>query len=154
VSTAGLARRLPDLAAAHPAVNLAWSLTATEEATRQRLMPVGRGVSIERMIAALEALPERSSRKLTLEYALLEGVNDSPDDARRLGAIARRLEAHVNAIPFNAWPGANYKRPSRHVVARFARAVAATGASISLRESKGQDIGAACGQLAGAAVTP
>ncbi len=150
ISTAGLAKRLPDLVAAQPAVNLAWSLTATDEATRQRLMPVGRGVSIERMIGALEALPQRASRKLTLEYALLDGVNDSVADARRLGEIARRLEAHVNAIPFNAWPGAPYTRPSRKVVARFASEVAASGASISLRESKGQDIGAACGQLAGA----
>lgn len=151
VSTAGLARRLPELVHEHPRVNLAWSLTATDDDTRKQLMPVGRGVSIQRMIDTLLALPDSGSRKLTLEYALLAGVNDGRDNARRLAAIARQLGAHVNAIPFNEWPGAPYRRPTRDVVRRFAAEVEAGRGSISLRESKGQDIGAACGQLAGAA---
>ena len=151
VSTVGLAKRVPQLVAAHPHVHLAWSLTATTDEVRAKLMPVNRGVPIARMVEALLALPADNHRKITFEYALLAGVNDGDDDARRLGAMALRLGAHVNAIPFNRWPGAPYHRPDRAVVARFAELVAATGASVSLRKSKGQDIGAACGQLAGGA---
>ncbi|MEY3012010.1 MAG: dual-specificity methyltransferase RlmN [Pseudomonadota bacterium] len=149
VSTVGLAKRLPALVAAHPNVHLAWSLTATTDAVRERLMPVNKGVPIAKMVETLTALPPDPHRKITFEYALLDGVNDSEEDARRLGAMAIACGAHVNAIPFNVWPGAPYQRPPRDVVARFERAVAATGASVSLRESRGQDIGAACGQLAG-----
>ena len=149
VSTSGLARHLPRLAAAHPHVNLAWSLTATTDAVRDRLMPVNKGVPIRRMVEVLLALPPSPSRKLTFEYALLQDVNDGEDDARRLGAMALEVGAHINVIPFNVWPGAPYQRPNRLAIRRFADVLRATGASASLRESKGQDIGAACGQLAG-----
>lgn len=149
VSTSGLAKNIPKLAEAHPNVNLAWSLTATTDEVRDRLMPVNRGVPIRRMVEVLLALPPSSSRKITFEYALLKGVNDSEDDARRLAAMARELGAHVNAIPFNAWPGATYQRPERMVIERFVDVARRAGATMSLRESKGQDIGAACGQLAG-----
>lgn len=148
VSTSGLARHLPRLVAAHPHVNLAWSLTATTDAVRDRLMPVNKGVPIRRMVEALLALPPSQSRKLTFEYALLKDVNDSDEDARRLGNMALEVGAHVNVIPFNVWPGAPYQRPQRFVIRRFSDALRGTGASASLRESKGQDIGAACGQLA------
>ncbi|MBP48074.1 MAG: 23S rRNA (adenine(2503)-C(2))-methyltransferase RlmN [Myxococcales bacterium] len=149
VSTVGLARRVPDLIAHHPNIHLAWSLTATTDEVRERLMPVNRGVPIAKMLEALEGLPASSHRKITFEYALLKGVNDGDDDARRLAKMAKAVGAHVNAIPFNVWPGAPYERPSRNRVRKFARLVEHLGASISLRESKGQDIGAACGQLAG-----
>lgn len=149
VSTSGLAKNVPKLAAAHPHVNLAWSLTATTDEVRDRLMPVNKGVPIERMVHVLRDLPPSQSRKITFEYALLKGVNDSHDDARRLAKMALELNAHVNVIPFNAWPGSDYQRPERAVIRAFAEAVRHDGASVSLRESKGQDIGAACGQLAG-----
>lgn len=149
VSTVGLAKWLPRLAAAHPGVNIAWSLTATRDEVRDRLMPVNRGVPIVKMVDALRALPSNPHRKLTFEYALLHGHNDTSDDARNLGRMAVQVGAHINAIPFNAWPGTDYRRPPRAVISSFVREVQATGASISLRESKGQDIGAACGQLAG-----
>ncbi len=150
VSTVGLAKRVPDLIAHHPHVHLAWSLTATTDPVRERLMPVNKGVPIARMVETLRALPSDPQRKITFEYALLDGVNDSDEDALRLGAMALEVGAHINAIPFNVWPGAPYRRPDRPRVARFAELVASTGASVSLRESRGQDIGAACGQLAGA----
>ncbi len=149
VSTAGVAKNVAKLIAAHPHVNLAWSLTATTDAVRDRLMPVNRGVPIRKMVDVLLALPASAHRKITFEYALLKGVNDSEDDARRLAAMARELDAHVNAIPFNAWPGADYQRPERMVIAQFVDVARRAGASVTLRESKGQDIGAACGQLAG-----
>ncbi|MBM4342616.1 MAG: 23S rRNA (adenine(2503)-C(2))-methyltransferase RlmN [Deltaproteobacteria bacterium] len=149
VSTVGLARFVPRLAAAHPGVHLAWSLTATRDEVRDRLMPVNKGVPIARMVEALRALPSHPHRKITFEYALLHGHNDTADDARTLGIMALQVGAHINAIPFNAWPGSAYRRPPRAVITRFVREVQATGASISLRESRGQDIGAACGQLAG-----
>ena len=149
VSTAGLAKNVAKLAAAHPNVNLAWSLTATTDEVRDRLMPVNKGVPIRRMVDVLLALPPSAHRKITFEYALLKGVNDTDDDARRLAEMARELNAHVNAIPFNAWPGADYQRPERLVIHQFVEVARRAGASITLRESKGQDIGAACGQLAG-----
>lgn len=149
VSTAGVAKNVAPLVAAHPNVNLAWSLTATTDAVRDRLMPVNKGVPIRRMVDVLLALPPSAHRKITFEYALLKGVNDTDDDARRLAEMARELSAHVNAIPFNAWPGADYHRPERVVIQRFVDVARRAGASITLRESKGQDIGAACGQLAG-----
>lgn len=151
VSTVGLAKRLPALVEAHPHVHLAWSLTATTDEVRERLMPVNRGVPIAKMVETLRNLPADGQRKITFEYALLAEINDSEEDGRRLGEMALACGAHVNAIPFNVWPGAPYARPSRPAVARFEQAVAATGASVSLRESRGQDIGAACGQLAGTA---
>ncbi len=149
VSTSGVAKNVAKLAAAHPNVNLAWSLTATTDDVRDRLMPVNRGVPIRKMVDVLLELPQNAHRKITFEYALLKGVNDTEDDARRLASMARELNAHVNAIPFNAWPGADYQRPERVVIQRFVDVARRAGASITLRESKGQDIGAACGQLAG-----
>ncbi|MCO4761918.1 MAG: 23S rRNA (adenine(2503)-C(2))-methyltransferase RlmN [Myxococcales bacterium] len=149
VSTVGLAKRVPGLIAVHPNLHLAWSLTATTDEVRDRLMPVNRGVPIRRMVEVLEALPPSHHRKITFEYALLKGVNDSDADAERLADMALAVDAHINAIPFNVWPGAPYERPSRNRVRAFADRVSRFGASISLRESKGQDIGAACGQLAG-----
>lgn len=149
VSTSGLARYIAPLAAAQPGINLAWSLTATTDAVRDKLMPVNKGVPIAAMVDALRALPSNPHRKITFEYAILHGINDSLDDARRLGQMALEVGAHCNVIPFNAWPGTDYRRPPRPVIEQFAQQVRATGASISLRESKGQDIGAACGQLAG-----
>ena len=149
VSTSGVAKNVGKLMAAHPNVNLAWSLTATTDEVRDRLMPVNKGVPIRKMVDVLLAVPASAHRKITFEYALLKGVNDSDDDARRLASMARELGAHVNAIPFNAWPGAPYVRPERAVITRFVDVAKRAGASISLRESKGQDIGAACGQLAG-----
>lgn len=148
VSTSGLAKRLPILVAAHPHVNLAWSLTATTDEVRDRLMPINKGVPISRMIEVLRALPPSQSRKITFEYALLSGINDTSEDARRLGRMALEVGAHINAIPFNAWAGAPYERPPRIRIRSFVDALRQTGASASLRESKGQDIGAACGQLA------
>lgn len=150
VSTSGLAKYVPKLVEAHPHVNLAWSLTATTDEVRDRLMPVNKGVPIARMVEVLANLPASPSRKITFEYAIFKGVNDSDADAQRLGQMAVSLGAHCNVIPFNRWPGAAYERPEKLVVARFAELVRRTGASVSLRESKGQDIGAACGQLAGA----
>lgn len=149
VSTSGLAKNLAKLVAAHPQVNLAWSLTATTDEVRDRLMPVNKGVPIRRMVEVLRGLPVQSHRKITFEYALLAGINDSEADARRLAEMALAVGAHCNAIPFNAWVGSDYQRPSRMVIQRFVDTVQRFGGSISLRESKGQDIGAACGQLAG-----
>ncbi|MSP92893.1 MAG: 23S rRNA (adenine(2503)-C(2))-methyltransferase RlmN [Myxococcales bacterium] len=154
VSTVGLAKFLPRLVAAQPAVNVAWSLTATTDAVRDRLMPVNRGVPIARMVEVLQGLPARSHRKITFEYALLDGVNATLADAARLGDMARTTGAHVNVIPFNAWPGTTYRRPPRAVIRAFVDEVVRAGASVSLRESKGQDIGAACGQLATESAAP
>jgi 23S rRNA (adenine2503-C2)-methyltransferase len=134
---------------AQPAINLAWSLTATTDDVRTRLMPVNKGVPIAKMVEALINLPRRDHRKITFEYAIFDGINDSPADAERLAAMALQVGAHCNVIPFNAWSGTDYRRPPRVVIQSFVDLARRRGASVSLRESKGQDIGAACGPLAG-----
>lgn len=149
VSTSGLAKGLSRLVEAQPAINLAWSLTATTDDVRTRLMPVNKGVPIAKMVEALVNLPRRDHRKITFEYAIFDGINDSPADAERLAAMALQVGAHCNVIPFNAWSGTDYRRPPRVVIQSFVDLARRRGASVSLRESKGQDIGAACGQLAG-----
>jgi 23S rRNA (adenine2503-C2)-methyltransferase len=135
--------------ARHPRVNLAWSLNSTDEQVRTRLMPVSRAWPIASMVEALLALPRQAHRKLTLEYVLIAGENEGQAEARALAALARRLGAHVNLIPFNPWSGCSLRRPDPPAIERFRATVAADGASVSLRESKGSGIGAACGQLAG-----
>jgi len=149
VSTSGLTKRIPRLVEAFPNVNLAVSLTATTNEVRDTLMPLNKGQPIEKLVETLTNLPQNPYRKLTFEYALLAGVNDSDGDAARLGALSRRLGAHVNAIPFNPYPGARYGRPSSERIGAFVRVLERAGGSVSVRESKGKDIGAACGQLAG-----
>lgn len=149
VSTSGLAKGLARLVEAQPAINLAWSLTATTDEVRTRLMPVNKGVPIAKMVETLCALPRRDHRKITFEYAIFNGINDSAADAVRLAEMALRVGAHCNVIPFNAWDGSDYQRPPRPVIQQFVDLARRQGASVSLRESKGQDIGAACGQLAG-----
>ncbi|MGM0578285.1 MAG: 23S rRNA (adenine(2503)-C(2))-methyltransferase RlmN [Myxococcota bacterium] len=153
VSTSGVVSRIPDLGRDVP-VNLAVSLNASHDAQRARLMPLDRKWDIASLLAALDEFPLPPRRRITVEYVLLGGVNDTDADARRLVKLLAPLKTRikVNLIPFNPWPGAPYERPAAGRVDAFGRAVRDAHYNVTVRYSKGDDIGAACGQLDGEAV--
>ena len=151
VSTSGLAQKIPELGHRAP-VNLALSLNASNDVSRNRLIPINRKWNIEALIEALEAYPLPARRRITVEYVLLADVNDSLEDARRLKSLLRSLKSKikVNLIPFNPWPGAPFGRPEASRVDAFGSLLRAAHYHVTVRYSKGDDIGAACGQLDGA----
>lgn len=147
VSTAGLASRLADLGR-DTRVNLAVSLNATDNATRSRLMPVNRKFPIEELLKACEHFPLRGGRRITFEYVLLKDVNDTDKDAKRLARLLRPIKSKINLIPFNSYPGCQYQRPDENTILRFQKILIDKNYTVMIRQSKGQDISAACGQLA------
>jgi 23S rRNA (adenine2503-C2)-methyltransferase len=147
VSTAGLAPQIAELGRFQPAVNLAVSLNATDDATRAKIMPLAARYSIEALMAACRAYPLGPRRFITFEYVLLDRVNDSDDDARRLVKLLRGMRAKVNLIPWNPYPGTPLRRPADERIARFQTILLDARVPTYIRKSKGQEILAACGQL-------
>ena len=147
VSTAGLLPRMADLGR-DTRVNLAVSLNATDNATRSSLMPINRKFPIEKLLEACRHFPLRGGRRITFEYVLLKGINDSVEDARRLAGLLRPIKAKINLIPFNSHPGCRYERPDEDSILRFQKILIDKNYTVMIRQSKGQDISAACGQLA------
>ena len=129
--------------------NLAVSLNATTDAVRDVLMPINRRYPLKELITACRDFPLPPRRRITFEYILLAGVNDAPEDAVRLSRLVRGVRSKVNLIPFNEFPGSDFKRPSDSRVLDFQRILHAAGLTATLRKSKGHDILAACGQLTG-----
>ncbi len=151
VSTVGLVpelRKLAALGAQRP--RLAISLNATTDEVRSELMPINRKYPIATLLGALRELTWRRRERVTFEYVLLGGVNDSSDDARRLGRLLRGLPAKVNLIPWNPVATMEHQRPSPEAIEAFRREVLRTGIDVLVRYSRGADIGAACGQLTAA----
>ncbi len=129
-------------------VMLAISLHAVTDDVRDRLVPINRKWPIEVLLAACRAYPGgRSTRRITFEYVMLKGINDSPAEARELVRLLRGIPAKVNLIPFNPWPGAPYECSDEAAMDRFAEIVEHAGYAATLRRPRGQDILAACGQL-------
>ncbi len=152
VSTVGLVPAilaLAKLGARRP--RIAVSLNASTDDVRSDLMPVNRKYPIAALLGALREVRWRNREKLTCEYVLLSGVNDTDADARRLGGLLGSLPAKVNLIPWNPIPGMAYQRPSPERVEQFRRVARNSGLDVLVRYSRGVDIGAACGQLATAA---
>lgn len=146
LSTAGLTSRLKRAAAM--GVNLAVSLNATTNEQRNRLMPaVNKVYPLQALMKACRAFPLKPHRRLTFEYVLLKGENDSEQDAARLVKLVRGLRCKVNLIPFNEFPGSLFRRPSDDAVLRFQAIVTGNGVDAFIRKSKGRDILGACGQL-------
>jgi 23S rRNA (adenine2503-C2)-methyltransferase len=129
-------------------VGLAISLNATTDAVRDEVMPINTRWKLDELFETLRALPEHRRRDLTFEYVLLADVNDTDDDARRIVELTGDMRCHVNVIPFNPHPHAPYRRPSANRVARFLDLLRQAGVRAYLRTPRGDDIGAACGQLA------
>ncbi len=129
-------------------VNLAVSLHAATDEVRSAIMPINRKYPLDQLMAALRCYPGASNaRRITLEYVLLKGVNDSPADARALIDLVRGVPCKFNLIPFNPWPGAPFEPSPMRVVERFADMLAEAGHTAPIRMPRGRDILAACGQL-------
>ena len=149
VSTAGWVPGIARLAREDLGLRLAVSLHAVDDETRSELMPINVRYPIANLLTACRRYRDRTGRRVFIEYLLLDGLNDAPADARRLAALLRDGDFHVNLIEYNPTSGP-YRASPPERRARFADALAAEGLRPSLRRSRGADIAAACGQLAGA----
>jgi len=147
ISTVGVVPALVRLAGEPYMPNLAVSLHATTEAQRDLLVPLNRKYNIADVIEACRQFPLTRRSRITFEYVMLAGVNDTPEDARRLVALLGGLKAKVNLIPLNEAAGIPFSRPSDARVDAFARILADRRVTVSVRRSRGRDIRAACGQL-------
>jgi 23S rRNA (adenine2503-C2)-methyltransferase len=147
LSTVGVVPALERLAREPFMPNLAVSLHATTEAQRDLLVPLNRKHGISEVIDACRRFPIKRRERITFEYVMLAGVNDSRDDARRLVKLLAGVRSKVNLIPLNEAAGIPFSRPSDEVVDRFAQELADHHLTVSVRKSRGRDIRAACGQL-------
>jgi len=148
VSTVGVVpelQRLTKMGEARP--RIAVSLNATTDEVRSRLMPINRKWSIATLLGALGEIPWRPRERLTFEYVMLAGINDTLDDARRLGSLLHGLPAKVNLIPWNTLEELPFRRPSPEHIEAFRVAARERGIDVLVRYSRGADIAAACGQL-------
>ncbi|MFA5111907.1 MAG: 23S rRNA (adenine(2503)-C(2))-methyltransferase RlmN, partial [Desulfobaccales bacterium] len=148
VSTAGLAPFIPRLGLEARA-NLTVSLNAADDETRSLIMPINRRYPLAELLAACRAFPLPRHRRITFAYVLLDGINDSPDQARRLARLLRGFRAKINLIPFNRHPRLPYGPPPEARTLEFQEILREANYTAMIRESRGQEIGAACGQLAG-----
>ncbi len=147
VSTSGLVPKILKLADEPLGFRLAISLHGATDAVRERIMPVNKAFPLAKLLPAVRAFSEKHGRMVTLEFILIEDVNDSIDQAGELRDIARDLHAHVNLIPYNTVEGLPWKRPSVQRQEAFADVLRAARIPVTLRREKGHDIDAACGQL-------
>jgi len=131
-------------------VDLAISLHAARDELRDTLVPINKKYPLDQLLKACAAYPgARNARRITMEYVMIKDVNDSPDDARLLAKLMRqyKIPAKFNLIPFNPWPGTNYETSSNNAVHKFSRILNDLGYSAPIRQPRGRDIMAACGQL-------
>ena len=147
VSTVGLVpgiRRLRDLALP---ITLAVSLHAPNDELRNDLVPVNRQHPLAELLAACEDYRAATGRRLTFEYVLIDGINAGPEHARELAGLIRHLDAHVNLIPMNPTPAVPWRAPSGNAQHAFVRVLADAGVAATIRQNRGTEIDAACGQL-------
>jgi 23S rRNA (adenine2503-C2)-methyltransferase len=147
LSTVGVLPGLKRLAREDIMPNLAISLHATTDEQRDVLAPINRKYRLQELMDACRDFPLRRRSRITFEYVLLDRVNDTPEDARRLVRLLEGIQAKVNLLPLNEAEGIPYKRPSDERVNAFAKILADHGVTVSVRKSRGRDIRAACGQL-------
>jgi 23S rRNA (adenine2503-C2)-methyltransferase len=147
LSTVGIVPGLERLAREPLMPNLAISLHATTDEQRTALVPPNRKYSLDQILDACRCFPLKKRSRITFEYVMLDGVNDTPEDARRLVKLLSGIQSKVNLIPLNPAPGIPYDRPSDERVNRFAQILADRHITVSVRKSRGRDIRAACGQL-------
>jgi 23S rRNA (adenine2503-C2)-methyltransferase len=149
VSTSGVVPEMDRLRDECP-VALAVSLHAPNDALRDRLVPVNRKYPLRELLAACRRYLEKAPRDfVTFEYVMLEGVNDADEHARELVALARKVRCKFNLIPFNPFPGSGFRRSDAERIRRFASLLQRAGLTVTTRKTRGDDIAAACGQLAG-----
>jgi 23S rRNA (adenine2503-C2)-methyltransferase len=148
LSTVGLVPQIEKLME-ETRVNLAISLHAPTDELRAELMPVNRKYSLEQLLDCCRKLPLPRRKRITFEYVLLGGVNDSEVQARQLARVLRGIPSKVNVIPFNPHPGSKFLRPAAEQIERFQEVLRAEGVQVNVRRPRGDDIQAACGQLQG-----
>jgi 23S rRNA (adenine2503-C2)-methyltransferase len=149
LSTSGLVPQIYKLAE-EVNVALAVSLHAPDDELRNELVPINRKHPIAELLEACwHYNDEQNGRSVTFEYVMLDGVNDSPAQARELARLLKGHPAKMNLIPFNPFPGTQYKRSPSHVISRFRDELIQRGVLATIRRTRGDDIDAACGQLAG-----
>ena len=147
VSTSGVVPKIPELGE-RTATMLAISLHATNDPLRDVLVPLNKKYPLDQLMAAIRAYPGLgNARRVTFEYVMLKGVNDSPDEARALVRLIQGIPAKVNLIPFNPWPGTDYECSDWTSIERFAAILNKAGYASPIRTPRGRDILAACGQL-------
>lgn len=151
LSTCGLVPQIRKLGQ-ESRVNLAVSLNAADDKTRSYLMPVNRIHPVRELVSALREFPLPNTRMITVEYILIQGVNDSDEDAMKLVSLLKGLRAKVNLIPLNPHPGLRMEAPPHEKIVHFQEILIQNHFTAIIRKSKGQDIAAACGQLSGAGV--
>jgi 23S rRNA (adenine2503-C2)-methyltransferase len=149
LSTVGVVPELEQLGRLPALPKIAVSLNAATDEVRSRLMPVNRRYPLKALLAACRAIPLTSGNRITFEYVMLSGVNDSDEDARRLPRLLAGIPCKVNLIPFNPWPGCGFAAPTEDRVERFQQILHEASVSSTIRRSRGSGIGAACGQLSG-----
>jgi len=154
VSTVGIVPGILKLAEQRLPVNLAVSLHAANDELRDSLVPINRRYPLPAVVEACQAWMASRNRRLSFEWALIDGVNDRPSDARELAALARPLGAHVNLIPLNPTPGYLTRGTPPAGVRAFRDRLVAAGVNATVRRNRGTDIAAACGQLAAAGGPP
>jgi 23S rRNA (adenine2503-C2)-methyltransferase len=147
LSTVGVLPALERLATEPLMPNLAISLHATTEEQRDMLVPINRKYGLKELLDACRRFPLKRRERITFEYVLLQEVNDTPEDARRLVRLLHGIRGKVNLLPLNEAAGIPFARPSDERVNRFARVLSEHGITVSVRKSRGRDIRAACGQL-------
>ncbi len=148
VSTVGLATLIP-LLGREARANLTVSLNAPDDRTRDRLMPVNRRYPLAALLAACRSFPLPRHRRITFAYVLLKDLNDAPDQARQLARLLKGFRAKINLIPFNPHPKLPFSPPSEERLLEFQEILRASNYTVLIRESRGLEIGAACGHLAG-----
>ena len=147
ISTVGLVDKIDRFAGEHLQVNLAISLHAPDDVTRSGIMPVNRKFSVGELMAACERYVDKTNRKVIFEYVMLQGVNDTPECARKLAEIMRGRLYHVNLIPYNTTPDAPFAGTSDAKIWEFAAILDEARVPVTVRRNMGRDIAAACGQL-------
>jgi 23S rRNA (adenine2503-C2)-methyltransferase len=147
VSTVGIVPGILELAARPEQFRLALSLHAPNEELRSKLVPVEKKYPLPELMDALDRFEEAGGRRITFEYVMIDGVNDELEHARELAGLVRRFQAHVNLIPFNPFPGTDWRPTPPARLREFAAVLEAGGVPATIRSPRGRDIAAACGQL-------
>lgn len=147
LSTCGLVPKIYELADREMQITLAISLHASDDETRKELMPVARAYSIEEILKACKYFFEKTGRRLTFEYSLVSGVNDSEERAMKLGELLKGMNCHINLIPVNPIKERTYRQSDESAIKKFKNRVEKYGNNVTIRREMGRDINGACGQL-------
>jgi 23S rRNA (adenine2503-C2)-methyltransferase len=147
LSTSGIAPKIEKLATEDLGINLAISLHAVDDKLREELIPMNKAYNIHSVIEAVKKFPVDRRKKILFEYLVIDNINDDEKSANKLVKLLNGIKAKVNLIYFNPYPGTNYKRPTKQKMENFKEILTKKGVICTIRESKGMDISAACGQL-------